>query len=121
MKRWIAFFILIGLVLVTGCSDRFAFAGKSEFWSVACSISPKGKTYEIRYIGDKGKTGSVVRYQFENSENFKDKGEATPKSASKLVIRGSSTLDKPYVVEKEFTLRIQWDGGEEEIRLTKDE
>jgi hypothetical protein len=121
MKTWvIGLILLFGLAGLAGCSESMQYSGKSNEWSVECSISPssKQKTYAIKYIGKGNQPVSNVQYSFENSSNFKYKGNSGSPSKD-LRISGKSTLDSPYVKEDGFTLHIKWNNTEEEIQLVK--
>jgi hypothetical protein len=121
MKTWIIGLILLfSLAALTGCAKSMQYTGKSNAWSVECSINPtsKQKTYAIKYIGKGNQPVSNVQYSFENSSNFKYKGNGGSPSKN-LRISGKSTLDSPYVKENGFTLYIKWNNTEEEIQLVK--
>ncbi|WP_282937591.1 hypothetical protein [Paenibacillus sp. RC67] len=121
MKRWIASLILLlSLLGLIGCSRSVDFNGKSEFWSVNCSVnlSSNEKSYAIEYIGKESQPISKVYYAFESSKNFNSEGRGDPQSRH-LVMKGKGTMTKPYEEEKSFKLRIQWNGKEETITVEK--
>ncbi|TBL68609.1 hypothetical protein [Paenibacillus thalictri] len=122
MRLWISVCILLGLLVLGGCSNPVTFAGSSPFWTVECCVDPSGKhkSYVIEYVGDGRETPGNVSYAFAESSNFQSQG--TAKGPSKhLKITGSSTSgsDATYVEEEGFKLIMKWNGREEMIQLHK--
>ncbi|NOU95003.1 hypothetical protein GC093_17500 [Paenibacillus sp. LMG 31456] len=122
MRKFIVGVIIASLLGLMGCSSPIEFKGKSDTWSVTCSVdqSANEKSFLIQYTGEKSQKINNLSYSFVDSENFKNNGENKNSSAN-LKISGSSTMDTPYVNEDNFKLIIKWNGKEETISVRKKE
>ena len=120
MKRWLAILLALSIIGLAGCTKPIEFTGKSDNWSVDCTISPsaKEKAFTIRYIGSESPAVTQVYYAFKNSNNFDSQGKSD-ELAKHLTMSGKSTLVAPYREEDHFNLHVQWNGKEETIAVSK--
>ena len=120
MKRWLAILLALCIIGLAGCTKPIVFTGKSDNWSVDCTISPsaKEKAFTIRYIGSESPAVTQVYYAFKNSKNFDSQGKSD-ELAKNLTMSGKSTLVAPYREEDHFNLHVKWNGKEETIAVSK--
>ncbi|MFD0680676.1 MULTISPECIES: hypothetical protein [unclassified Paenibacillus] len=121
MRTFIVGMIIVMVLGLTGCSSPIEFNGKSENWSVTCSVdqSANVKSFLIRYTGKENQPVKDTSYSFVDSKNFNNSGKSEASSAT-LKISGKSTMDTPYVDEAGFKLHIKWNSKEETIDLARD-
>ncbi|WP_054025068.1 hypothetical protein [Bacillus sp. FJAT-28004] len=116
--------IILMISIISGCSkgEKITFKGKSENWNVVFDISmatnDKEKNegrYTIKYTGNSVYEGKI---DYEIKGTYLNESGTFPLKEGKVE---SSTIDNyPYQLEEEISIRIIWDGKEENIKITKE-
>ncbi|WP_391117010.1 hypothetical protein [Psychrobacillus sp. L3] len=123
-KILLVLIISLGLISLAACSEKgkvFTFQGEGENWRASYEITDSNFSYTIFYIG-KEKVPETIDYTISHNyrgRNLEVKNYSLNEDGLIQSTIPNTTEDSLHQVDESISVKISWDGKEEELILPR--